>query len=67
MKAVLISGSFKKIDIPQNIINFINNNIDEGKNISFIASNFNEFNTNDYFVEKLLKEFKIKNLIFKNI
>ena len=67
MKAVLISGSFKKIEIPQNIINFINNKIQTTKKISFIAASFNDYEKNDKFVNKLLNAFEDKKIYFDNI
>lgn len=67
MKSVLISGSFKKIEIPQNVINFINDNLSKEKNISFIVSTFKEFEKNDKFAGKLLDAFKEKKLIFNKI
>ena len=57
MKGVLISGSYKKMEIPQNIINFINNNSSAEINISFIASTFKEQEKNYKFVNKLLGAF----------
>lgn len=66
MKAVLISGSFRKNEIPQDVINFINNNLLKEKNIAFIASTFKEYDRNDSFVDKLLSAFEEKQLLFKN-
>lgn len=67
MKGVLISGSYKKMEIPQNIINFINNNSSAEINISFIASTFKEQEKNYKFVNKLLGAFEEKKLLFKNV
>lgn len=66
MKSILISGSFRKTEIPTNIINFINKNILEEKNISFISASFNEYELNDKQTNKFLNAFKEKKLIFDN-
>ena len=66
MKAVLISGSYTKKEIANDIINFINNNITNDKNISFVASEFEKYEDNDKSVNNLLKEFEKKNLKFNN-
>jgi len=64
MKSILISGSFRKTEIPTNIINFIDKNILEEKNISFISASFNEYELNDKQTNKFLNAFKEKKLIF---
>lgn len=66
MKAVLISGSYTKKEIANDIINFINLNITVEKNISFVASEFDKQEDNDRSVNNLLNEFEKKNLIFSN-
>ena len=66
MKAILMSGSYRKIEIPQNIIYFINDNLLGKKNISFIAANFDEREINDKFVNKLINAFEGRNLKFEN-
>lgn len=67
MKAVLISGSLKKLEIYDKIISFINENIKEEKIISFVASTFDEYNNNDYFVNKLVHLFNEKNIFFDKV
>lgn len=66
MKVVLISGSFKKIEIPNIVSKFLVNNI-KNINVSFIAADFDTYENNDKYVNKLLKAFKEKNIIFNTI
>lgn len=66
MKYVLMSGSFKKMEIYQEIIDFLNRNIlEEDRIISFVSCDFDKHNDNDKFVCKLINLFKEKNYKFK--
>lgn len=67
MKAILMSGSYRKTEISQNIIDFILNNINGNLNICFIASNFKTFDKTDKYSGKILGAFKDKNIQFNNI
>ena len=67
MDYVLMSGSFKNMEIYQEIINFLNRKKLNNKNISFIAASFYEYNFNDYFVNKLIKLFGEKKFVFNKI
>lgn len=67
MKAVLISGSYKEIRIEQEIVNFIKKYSTKEKNISFIASDFEDYEFNKKFVDKLVNAFKQKSLLFDKI
>lgn len=67
MKAILISGSFKKLEIPQEVIKFIKKNTKENNNITYIADNFDKYENNDKFVLKLNKAFEEKEYKFNNI
>ena len=58
-----MSGSFKRTEIYDEIIEFINTNKNKKRIISFI-SDFNDENANNHYVEKLLNAFKNKNVIF---
>ena len=67
MKSILMSGSFKKMEIPSNIIDFINKNVNRDYTICFISADFDDFIGNDKFVNKLINEFSRNKIIFKNI
>ena len=67
MLSILMSGSFKKIEVPDNIINFIKKNAKGDYTICFISADFDDFIGNDKFVNKLINEFSRKNINFKNI
>lgn len=68
MKYVLMSGSLKKMEIYQEIIDFLNQNIlEEGRIISFIPCDFDEYNENDKFVNKLINLFEDKNYKFNQV
>lgn len=67
MKYVLMSGSFTRMEIYDEIINFINENVKENKIISFVASSFDNYDSTDKYVDKLLKLFSDKNMYFNNI
>lgn len=67
MKAVLLSGSYRKIEIPAKIAEFINNNIKDYFNICFIASSFDIYNDTDKYVKKLLVAFEQENIVFDKV
>ena len=64
MKAVLMSGSYKKIEIEKNIIDFIIKNTKEKRNICFIAADFNDYILTDKLTNKLLIAFEENKLKF---
>ena len=66
MKYVLMSGSYTKMEIYQNIIDFLNKNIKDKKIISFVCCEFDSYEENDHFVDKLIKLFCEKNFKFDN-
>ena len=63
MKYVLMSGSYTKMEIYQNIIDFLNK---DKKIISFVCCEFDSYEENDHFVDKLIKLFCEKNFKFDN-
>lgn len=67
MKAVLISGSYKEIKIEKEIIEFIKINIKNEKIISFIASDFEDYEFNKKFVNKLINLFEQQSLFFEKV
>lgn len=67
MKYVLMSGSFTRMEIYDEIINFINKNVKGNKMISFIASSFGDYEKTDHFVNKLLRLFSNKNMYFDDV
>lgn len=67
MRAVLISGSYKGLSIPKEIIQFINKYIKSNKVISFIASDFEDYEGNKKFVNKLVDLFKEQSITFKKV
>lgn len=67
MKYVLMSGSFTKMEIYDEIINFINKNIKGNKIISFIASSFGDYESTDHFVHKILTLFTDKKIYFNDV
>lgn len=66
MKYILMSGSFKTNEIPNKIINFLNRNIKKIDSISFVTSTFDNYEKNDYYVEKMINSFEEKNIKFQN-
>lgn len=67
MKAVLISGSFKEMKIERKIAEFISSNIKKNKIISFVSSDFEDYEFNDKFSKKLVDSFENNNLNLKKI
>ena len=67
MKCVLLSGSLKGIEIPYDVVSFIKDNLVGGCKISFVACDFDSYDRNDRFVNKLLNEFNDKDLFFDNV
>lgn len=67
MKYILMSGSFKTNEIPNKIINFLNRNLKKINSISFITSTFEDYEKNDYYVEKMKNSFAEKNIKFENV
>ena len=66
MKYILMSGSFKTNEIPNKIINFLNRNIKKINSISFVTSTFDNYEKNNYYVEKMINSFEEKNIKFQN-
>ena len=66
MKYVLMSGSFTRMEIYQNIIDFLNKNIEDKKVISFVSCEFDDYEGNDHFANKLIRLFKEKEYEFDN-
>ena len=67
MKYILMSGSFKTNEIPNKIINFLNRNLKKINSISFVTSTFEDYEKNDYYVEKMKNSFAEKNIQFENV
>lgn len=67
MKYILMSGSFKTNEIPNKIINFLNRNLKKINSISFITSTFEDYEKNDYYVEKMKNSFAEENIKFENV
>ena len=67
MKYVLMSGSFKRMEIYQEIINFLNKYSLNNKKIAFIAADFNSFEDNDKYIKKIVKLFSDKKFEFNTI
>lgn len=67
MKYILMSGSFKTNEIPKKIINFLNRNLKKINSISFVTSTFEDYEKNDYYVEKMKNSFAEKNIKFENV
>lgn len=67
MKAVLISGSYKKLEIAKEIVEFIKINQTTEKIISFIAADFEDFESNKKFSSKLISLFEQQSLFFQKI
>ena len=67
MKYVLMSGSFSKMEIYQEIINFLVKNLGDERTISFIPCDFDDYEGNDHFKKKIIKLFEDKEFFFSNI
>lgn len=67
MKAVLISGSYKGLSIPKEVVKFINKHIKQKKCISFIASDFKDYEGNKKFANKLVNLFEDQSIIFEKV
>lgn len=67
MKAVLIGGSYKEIEIAKEIVEFIKINQTTEKIISFIAADFEDFDANKNFSNKLINLFEQQSLFFEKI
>lgn len=65
MKAVLLSGSYGKIEIPKEIIDFFRENTNSFT-ISFIAADFDDYVLTDKLVKKLINAFEEKNVIIES-
>jgi len=66
MKAILISGSYKKIEMPENIVEFIMKKTQKYK-ICFISADFSDYISNDKYVKKLIFSFEEHKLKFDEI
>ena len=64
MKYVLMSGSFTRMEIYQEIIDFLNKNSLNNKNIAFITADFNDYSSNDKYIKKIIKLFNNKKFVF---
>ncbi|MBQ3021054.1 MAG: Type 1 glutamine amidotransferase-like domain-containing protein [Bacilli bacterium] len=67
MKAVLISGSFKGLSIPKEVVEFINKHVKFKKCITFIASDFEDYEGNKKFTNKLVNLFEEQSIIFEKV
>lgn len=67
MKYVLMSGSYKEIVIPNEVIDFIESYFNNKKNITFISASFDHYDENDHYVDKLIKSFDKKKLHFDKV
>ena len=67
MKYVLISGSFTRMEIYQEIIDFLNKYSLNNKNIAFITADFSDYSNNDKYIKKLIKLFNDKKFIFNSV
>ena len=67
MKYVLMSGSFTRMEIYQEIIDFLNKFSLNKKNIAFITADFNDYSSNDKYIKKLIKLFNDKEFIFNSV
>ena len=67
MKYVLMSGSFTRMEIYQEIIDFLNKYSLNNKNIAFITADFSDYSSNDKYIKKLIKLFNDKEFIFNSV
>lgn len=67
MKYVLMSGSFTRMEIYQEIIDFLNKYSLNNKNIAFITADFSDYSNNDKYIKKLIKLFNDKKFIFNSV
>ena len=67
MKGILLSGSYKKIEIEEHVINFIKNNTFEKRSICFIGADFEDYFLTDKLTNKLINIFLEAGLNFSNI
>ena len=67
MKYVLMSGSFTRMEIYQEIIDFLNKYSLNNKNIAFITADFSDYSSNDKYIKKLIKLFNDKKFIFNSV
>lgn len=67
MKGILLSGSYKKIVIEENVINFIKSNTLEKRNICFVGADFEDYFLTDKLTNKLTNIFLESGLTFNNI
>lgn len=67
MDYVLMSGSFTKMEIYNQIITYLNKKNLNNKTISFVTSSFDEYEENDSYVNKMLKLFNDKEFFFKKV
>ena len=67
MKYVLMSGSFTRMEIYQEIIDFLNKYSLNNKNIAFITADFSDYSGNDKYIKKLIKLFNDKKFIFNSV
>ena len=65
MKAILLSGSYSKIEIPQEVIDFFRENTNNFT-ISFIAADFDDYVLTDKLVNKLINAFEEKKFVIKS-
>ena len=67
MKTILISGSYKGLNLPKEIIEFIKKNIKDQKIISFIASDFEDNEGTKKFVDELVNLFEEHSVNFEKV
>ncbi len=67
MKYVLISGSFKNMEMDEEIVEFIRKNCVDKIIVSFVAATFDTYAANDNFINKLINLFDKKGLIFDQV
>ena len=62
-----MSGSYKKIEIYHEIIDFIKSYFNSEISITFISANFDNYDENERYVNKLIKSFNAKKLHFDKV